>query len=348
MMINFKIDYADGAHPKILEKLLTTNADQTPGYGEDDYCQQAQAAIQSYLGSTPCEIHFLVGGTQTNLTFISHALKPYEAVLSAQTGHIMTNEVGSIEATGHKIIPLPATDGKVTLHALHTFFKQPQTIHMVKPKLLYLSNPTELGTLYSKQELEELSKFCRQHHLYLYVDGARLGSGLVAPSNTLTLEDYARLTDAFYIGGTKNGALFGEALVLIHPELDQDFRLNMKQKGALLAKGRLLGLQFLTLFQDALFFEIAHLANQRANELRQGLLHLGISFWTSTQTNQLFPILPNHLLPVLSERFSFTIWEPYDEHHSVVRLVTSYATSKDDIIQFLETLNTLYKKDALN
>ncbi len=180
------------------------------------------------------------------------------------------------------------------------------------------------------------------------MDGARLGSGLVAPSNTLTLEDYARLTDAFYIGGTKNGALFGEALVLIHPELAQDFRLNMKQKGALLAKGRLLGLQFLTLFQDALFFEIAHLANQRANELRQGLLHLGISFWTSTQTNQLFPILPNHLLPVLSERFSFTIWEPYDEHHSVVRLVTSYATSKDDIIQFLETLNTLYKKDALN
>ncbi len=347
-MINFKIDYADGAHPKILEDLLTTNELQTPGYGEDDYCQQAKTAIRSYLGTQSCEIHFLIGGTQTNLTFISHALKPYEAVLSAQTGHIVTNEVGSIESTGHKIIPLPTVDGKITCDTLTSFFKQPRTMHMVTPKLLYLSNPTELGTLYSKQELEELTQLCHAHHLYLYIDGARLGSGLVAPSNTLTLEDYARLTDAFYIGGTKNGALFGEALILTNPLLAENFRLNMKQKGALLAKGRLLGLQFLTLFKDSLYFEIAHLANQRADELRQGLCHLNLPFFVQTQTNQLFPILPNKILTELSKTFTFTLWEPYDETHSVIRLITSYTTSQEDVIHFLHTLANLYKKDALN
>lgn len=346
-MINFQIDYAEGAHPTIMDTLVKTNTQQTSGYGTDYYCQQAKEAIQTYLNPTPCDIHFLVGGTQTNLTFISHTLKPFEAVISPTTGHIAFNETGAIESTGHKVIEIPGIDGKITIDLLNEAFQTHNGVHMVQPKLLYLSNPTELGTLYSKEELEIISNFCKKNQLYLYVDGARLGSALVAPSNTLQLSDYARLTDAFYIGGTKNGALFGEALVISNPNLKEHFRFSMKQKGALLAKGRFLGIQFSELFQNHLYFKIGTEANNMAHLLKDGLITLNFSFLVNSDTNQLFPIFPNNLIDYLHQRFTFLIWDTYDELHSVVRLVTSYSTTRQDVYELLSAIIQFQEKDAL-
>lgn len=346
-MINFQIDYAEGAHPTIMNVLMKTNTLQTAGYGTDFYCQQAKEYIQTYLDPTPCDIHFLVGGTQTNLTFISHALRPYEAVISPSTGHIAFNETGAIEATGHKVIEIQGVDGKVTLDALQKVFASHHTVHMLKPKLLYLSNPTELGTLYSKQELEKLSNFCQEHQIYLYLDGARLGSALTASSNSLQLSDYARLTDAFYIGGTKNGALFGEALVISNPLLQDCFRFSMKQKGALLAKGRLLGIQFSELFQNQLYFKIGQEANNMAHLLKEGLTTLDFPFYVNTDTNQLFPIFPNSLIDYLQQRFTFLVWDSYTDSHSIIRLVTSFSTTRQDIYEFLSSIIQFQEKDAL-
>lgn len=346
-MINFQIDYAEGAHPTIMSALMQTNMLQTPGYGTDYYCHQAKEYIQTYLNPTKCDIHFLMGGTQTNLTFISHVLRPYEAVLSPSTGHIAFNETGSIEATGHKVIEIPSIDGKVTLEALQKIVAAHNTVHMLKPKLLYLSNPTELGTLYSKQELERLSHFCQDHQLYLYLDGARLASALTAPSNTLQLSDYAHLTDAFYIGGTKNGALFGEALVISNPLLQDCFRFSMKQKGALLAKGRLLGIQFAELFQNQLYFKIGQEANSMAQLLKEGLSTLNFPFLVDSDTNQLFPIFPNSLIDYLHQRFTFLVWDTYDESHSIIRLITSFSTTRQDIYEFLSSIIQFQEKDAL-
>lgn len=344
LMINFKIDYAVGAHPNILKCLYETNLLHTAGYGEDPFCQEAIECLRQRLEALESDIHFLVGETQTNLTFISHTLKSYEAVLSATTGHIAFNETGAIEVTGHKVITLPSRNGKVTLEQLKQTFTAHHGVHMVKPKLLYLSNPTELGTLYSKEELITLSTFCKEHNLYLYIDGARLGSALVSSTNTISLADYAKLTDAFYIGGTKNGALFGEALVINHTQLKEDFRLSMKQHGALLAKGRLLGIQFLELFKDNLYYTLAAHANTMANLLQEGLKSLNIPFFVETTTNQLFPIFSYLLIDDLSSHFSFQIWGGYDQHHAIVRLVTSFTTSQQDVHDFLCAVSTFMNK----
>ena len=256
-MYSFKNDYSEGAHPRIIEKLLKTNLEQTEGYGKDIYCIEAENLIKNKLNNKDVDVHFISGGTQTNLIAISAFLRPYEAAISTNTGHIQVNEAGSIEATGHKVISVNVKDGKLRKEDILYVLSKYTNEHVVKPKLVYISNSTEIGTIYTKSELEGLSQVCREHNLILFMDGARLGSALTCKQNDLTFEDISKLTDAFYIGGTKNGALLGEALVICNKDLQEDFRYNLKQKGAMLAKGRLLGIQFTELFKDDLYIEIA-------------------------------------------------------------------------------------------
>ena len=270
------------------------------------------------------DIHLFPGGTQENLTAISAFLRPHEAVIAANTGHILVHETGAIEATGHKIISMDSSDGKLTAGHLQAALDIHTDEHMVKPRLVYISNSTEIGSIYRKIELEQLSRFCRENSLFLYVDGARLGSALCSEESDMTLSDLAELTDAFYIGGTKNGALLGEALVICKESLKEDFRFHIKQKGALLAKGKLLGIQFLELFRDDLYFELARHANEMAALLRQGIMEAGYSFFSNSTSNQIFPIFPNAMIERLQKNFSFYIWKELDEAHSAVRLVTSW------------------------
>ena len=337
-MYSFKNDYSEGAHPAILSALAETNLEQDEGYGEDRYCQEAAALIKQRVGRSDSSIYFFSGGTQTNLTALSAFLRPHEAVIAAHSGHILVHETGAIEATGHKILSLPGVDGKINPALIQAALDFHTDEHMVKPRLVYISNPTEIGSIYSKAELEELSLFCKQHKLVLYIDGARLGSALASVANDLDLTDLGMLADAFYIGGTKNGALLGEALVIINPSLQEDFRFHMKQKGALLAKGRLLGLQFLALFKDNLYFDLARHANAMADRLREAIHNAGYGFLTQTATNQIFPILPNRLIDKLLEKYSFYVWEKIDPNHSAVRLVTSWATKEEAVAAFIEDL----------
>ena len=335
-MIFFRSDYSAGAHPQILEALGATNFEHTDGYGEDQFTLNAAALIKKRIGKEEVDVHFMVGGTQTNLTAISAFLRPHEAVVSAKTGHICVHETGAIEATGHKVIHLPSEDGKVTPDQIDQCIIEHEDEHMVLPKLLYISNSTEIGTIYSKQELIALRQTLDRHHMYLYMDGARLGSALTSPVNTdLTLEDLPYLCDAFYIGGTKNGFLFGEALVIVNPTLKEDFRFIIKQKGGLLAKGRLLSIQFEVMFKNNLYFDLAKKTNDLAEILRKGIKENGYSFLVDSPTNQLFPILPNTLVEKLEENYFFYRWCPYDENNTVVRLVTSFTSTEDEIHKFL-------------
>lgn len=335
-MIFFRSDYSAGAHPQILEALGATNFEHTDGYGEDQFTINAAALIKKRIGKEEVDVHFMVGGTQTNLTAISAFLRPHEAVVSAKTGHICVHETGAIEATGHKVIHLPSEDGKVTPDQIDQCIIEHEDEHMVLPKLLYISNSTEIGTIYSKQELIALRQTLDRHHMYLYMDGARLGSALTSPENTdLTLEDLPYLCDAFYIGGTKNGFLFGEALVIVNPTLKEDFRFIIKQKGGLLAKGRLLSIQFEVMFKNNLYFDLAKKTNDLAEILRKGIKEKGYSFLVDSPTNQLFPILPNTLVEKLEENYFFYRWCPYDENNTVVRLVTSFTSTEDEIHKFL-------------
>lgn len=335
-MIFFRSDYSAGAHPQILEALGATNFEHTDGYGEDQFTINAAALIKKRIGKEEVDVHFMVGGTQTNLTAISAFLRPHEAVVSAKTGHICVHETGAIEATGHKVIHLPSEDGKVTPDQIDQCIIEHEDEHMVLPKLLYISNSTEIGTIYSKQELIALRQTLDRHHMYLYMDGARLGSALTSPVNTdLTLEDLPYLCDAFYIGGTKNGFLFGEALVIVNPTLKEDFRFIIKQKGGLLAKGRLLSIQFEVMFKNNLYFDLAKKTNDLAEILRKGIKEKGYSFLVDSPTNQLFPILPNTLVEKLEENYFFYRWCPYDENNTVVRLVTSFTSTEDEIHKFL-------------
>lgn len=337
-MYSFKNDYSEGAHPRILSALIESNLEQTDGYGEDIYTEKAVNQLKRYIGRSDIDIHLLTGGTQTNLTAISAFLRPHEAVISAKTGHVLTHETGAIEATGHKVISADSKDGKLTPLLIENAVNAHTDEHMVKPKLIYISNPTEIGSIYSRTELIALSNLCREKKLYLYVDGARLGSALCSEGNDLTLSDLGKYTDAFYIGGTKNGALFGEALVICKDSLKEDFRFMMKQKGALLAKGRLLGIQFHELFKDDLYFNLAAHANKMADLLRNGIHNAGYSFLTNSPSNQIFPILPNQLISKLSEKFSFYLWEEIDEQNSAVRLVTSWATKEEYVLEFIDEL----------
>lgn len=341
-MIRFNCDYSEGAYSSILEKLAQTNLEQTAGYGLDPYCEKAKKLIQDLCKAPQAQVHFLVGGTQTNMMLIAAALRPYQGALSPDSGHINVHESGAIEATGHKVLALPSKDGKITAEQVQEeytkHYKDPDREHMVQPKLVYISNPTEIGTIYSKAELTALSKVCRENNLYLYVDGARLGYGLTAKSNDLSLADMAELCDAFYIGGTKVGALFGEALVITNPALQEDFRYVIKQHGGMFAKGRLLGIQFLALLEDGTYFEIARHANELAEKIKQACIEKGYSFLTQSDTNQQFPILPNSVLEKLGSKYTYSVWQPMDETHSAVRFCTSWATKEEDVASLIKDL----------
>ena len=338
-MYSFKNDYSEGAHPQILQALLDSNMEQVEAYGQDYYTLQAIEQLKQRINRQDIDIHFLSGGTQTNLTALSAFLRPHEGVIAASTGHILVHETGAIEATGHKIISIEVQDGKLNTAHIKAAVNLHTDEHMVKPKLVYISNPTEIGSIYSKSELQELSEFCKGQKLLLFVDGARLGCALCSEENDMTLEDLGLLTDAFYIGGTKNGALMGEALVICNELLKEDFRFHMKQKGALLAKGKILGIQFLELFRDDLYFTLARHANAMASLLRNAISQAGFSFLTHAPANQIFPILPNELITKLQENYSFYVWEKIDERHSAIRLVTSWATREDAVRAFIEELN---------
>lgn len=337
-MYSFKNDYSEGAHPRILSALIETNMEQSEGYGEDHYSLQAVELLRQKIGCNDADIHFLSGGTQTNLTALSAFLRPHEAVIAANTGHILVHEAGAIEATGHKVISVAVSDGKLKIEHIRAVVEGHTDEHMVKPKLVYISNPTEIGSIYKKSELQEISRFCKENNLYLYLDGARLGSALCSDENDMQLPDLAMLVDAFYIGGTKSGALIGEALVICRDVLKDDFRFHMKQKGALLAKGRLLGLQFLVLFRDDLYFDLAKHANKMASLLKNAISSAGYRFLTHSPSNQIFPILPNCLITKLQEKYSFYVWEKVDEDNSAIRLVTSWATKEDAVLEFIEDL----------
>lgn len=335
-MYSFKNDYSEGAHPRILEALMKTNMEQTVGYGLDEYSQMAIEYIKKKIKRNDVEIHLLVGGTQTNLISMAAFLRPHEAVISAETGHVLVHETGAIEATGHKVISVPSRDGKLKPEDIINVVEGHTDEHMVKPKLVYISNPTEIGTIYKKDELKKISELCREKNLILYVDGARLGSALCCAENDLDISDMARFVDAFYIGGTKGGALMGEALVICNDELKNDFRFHIKQRGAMFAKGRILGIQFLELFKDDLYFELAKHANKMADILREGIKAAGFNFMIETSTNQIFPILPNDLIERLKENYDFFLWEKIDEEKSAIRIVTSWATDEDEVKKFVK------------
>lgn len=334
-MHSFKNDYSEGGHPRILNALIESNFVQADGYGEDHFSCKAIELLKERMGRMDVDIHLLTGGTQTNLTALSAFLRPHEAAISACTGHILTHETGAIEATGHKVISVEVADGKLTPDNIQSVLDAHSDEHMVKPKLVYISNTTEIGTIYQKDELVQLKDFCQMKDLILFMDGARLGSALTSTGNDLTLSDLPSLVDAFYIGGTKNGALIGEALVICRESLKGDFRFHMKQKGGLLAKGRLLGIQFLELFRDDLYFDLAAHANHMADQLRTGLADANFGFMTESPSNQIFPILPNSLIAKLQSDYSFLIWERVDSDHSAIRLVTSWATKEEHVLAFI-------------
>ncbi|MDY0210544.1 MAG: beta-eliminating lyase-related protein [Acholeplasma sp.] len=340
-MINFKNDYSDIAHEKILERLINLKQENHTGYGIDQHTELAKKHIQAHI-TKEVDIHFMGGGTITNKTVIAHILKPYEAVISARTGHIVVHETGAIEQTGHKILCIDTLNGKVTPKDVLTVFHEHTDEHMVKPKLLYLSCATETGEIYTKKELIKLSKVTHELGMWLYIDGARLGVSLTSEKNDLSLNDYAEYTDIFYIGGTKNGALFGEALVICNNALKENFRYSIKQNGGLLAKGFLTAIQFQVLFEDGLFFDIAKKANESSSYLVNELKETGVSF-ESTPTNQQFIVLDNTQISILSQTYLFEIWSK-GEHQSKIRLVTTYQTEKANIDLFIKDLNNLLKK----
>ena len=347
-MLYFNNDYAEGCHQSILDALVKTNMEQTLGYGEDDYCAAAREKIRKACGNDNLAVHFLVGGTQTNLTVIDAALRPHQGALCASSGHIHVHETGAVEATGHKVLTLPSTDGKITAlqveQAVLAHRADGAFEHIVQPKLVYISNPTELGTLYTKQELEELSAVCQKLGLYLFLDGARLGYGLMAKGNDLTMADIARLCDVFYIGGTKVGALFGEAVVIRNPALAEDFRYIIKQHGGMLAKGRLLGIQFDTLFTDDLYYKISAHADAMADRLRDTLAEIGAPLLVPGTTNQVFAILPDTLLEELAKTVTFSEQERVSDTHRAVRFCTSWATKAENVDTLCRKLKELAAK----
>lgn len=334
-MIRFECDYNTGAHPAILQRLLETNEEQTPGYGEDPYCESAREKIRALCQNETVDVHFLMGGTQTNLTVIAAVLRPWQGVLCADTGHINVHESGAIEATGHKVLPLPSRNGKISAGqvqaALEAHWKDENHEHTVQPGMVFLAYPTENGTLYSREELTALSDVCRRFHLPLYLDGARLGYGLAANDGDLSLADLTKLCDVFYIGGTKIGALFGEAVVISSDTLKPDFRYLIKQRGGMLAKGRLLGLQFDTLLEGDRYGTISRHAVRLARMIHDAFAQKGISFLYPSPTNQQFPILSKGQQAFLSRKYAFCPWEPVDENHDAVRFCTSWSTREEDV-----------------
>lgn len=338
-MISFENDYLEGAHPKILEKLNATNFVQAGGYGSDEFSQRAIEKIRAAAECPEAEIQFLVGGTQTNQIVIDTMLAPYQGVLASDLGHIATHEAGAIEYSGHKVLTLPSREGKISAEQveqyLEDFYDDGNYQHMVFPGMVYISYPTEYGTLYSKAELKKLSEVCRAAKIPLFLDGARLGYGLMSEESDLTLADIARYTDVFYIGGTKVGALCGEAVVFTKNNQPQHFLTHVKQHGALLAKGRLLGIQFEALFTDDLYFEISRHAIAMAQKIKAGFLAKGYALMLDSPTNQQFIILENQQLEKLQTQVRFAFWEKYDDQRTVVRFATSWGTTEENVAVLL-------------
>lgn len=340
-MLSFANDYATGAHEKILQKLIDTNRESLPGYGRDRYCESAREKIRAACQCEQAEIYFLAGGTQTNQVVINALLADYEGVIAAETGHISVHEAGAIEATGHKVLELPHSEGKLTAQEiadyLAGFYTDANHEHMVFPGMVYITHPTEYGTLYTKQELQDISQVCSRYDIPLYLDGARLGYGLAGEGADVTLPDLAAYCDAFYIGGTKVGAFCGEAVVF-PKNAPRHFMTLIKQQGALLAKGRLLGIQFDTLFTDDLYLENGRNAIRMANILRQAFADKGYSFYVETPTNQIFIVLENGQMERLGRQVLFDYWEKYDESHTVVRFATSWDTDRYEVEELISLL----------
>lgn len=344
-MIRFDCDYLEGAHPKIIEKLIETNMEQTAGYGCDPHCDRAKELIKKACNAHDSDVHFLVGGTQTNTAVISSALRIHQGVISATSGHINVHESGAIEATGHKVLALPSSDGKLTAEQIENCYSDHHNDacheHMVQPAMVYISLPTEGGTVYSKKELEEIYAVCKKTGMFLYIDGARLGYALASDGCDLTLPDVASNCDIFYIGGTKVGALFGEALVINNPALKKDFRYVIKQKGGLLAKGRLLGIQFETLFEDGLYSEISAYAIECAKRIHDIFASNGYDFLFDSKTNQQFPIIPDEELEIIGKEFTYDYWCKLPDCKSGVRFCSSWATTKENLDKLEETISKL-------
>jgi len=344
-MIQFQCDYNIGTHPAILERLVEINMEQTVGYGEDAYCAEATILIKEACQREDIDVHFLVGGTQTNTTVIAHLLRPYQGVLTAESGHINVHETGAIESTGHKVLALPTADGKVCAaqieDAVQAHLHEDGPEHMVQPGMVYISLPTEIGTVYSLEELTAIRAVCDRYHLALFVDGARLGYGLCSPACDITLPALARLADVFYIGGTKVGALFGEAVIIANDTFKRDFRYSIKQHGGMLAKGRLLGIQFAALFTDGLYFSIARHAITEALRIKKALTDKGVNFLIDSDTNQQFPIFTKQQLERLSGDFLFSVWQHIDAEHTAVRICTSWGTKSEHVDKLVAAIKDL-------
>lgn len=342
MKYSFKNDYSEGAHPRILDALIKYNLTQQNGYGLDEYSLNAAKFIRDKCAAPNASVHFVSGGTQANLTVISAFLRPHESVVSAHTGHIFTNESGAIEATGHKIHGVETANGKLRPQDVQNILDAHQNFpHQLKQRLVYISNSTEIGTIYSKKELQELYEFCQNKNLILFMDGARLGHALTAETSDMSLADIAKFTDAFYLGGTKNGALIGEAIVINNPALQDEFGFHLKQKGALLAKGRLLGIQFEELMRDNLYFELADHANRQAMKIKEAFEEIGCDFLAETFTNQIFPVLSAKQIDQLSEKYDFYIWKKIDSERSAIRLITSWSTTDETVAGFINEVKEL-------
>lgn len=335
---NYFDDYSEGAHPQILEALSKTNLSQEIGYSNDSFCAEAIKILKEKIGNPEADIHFVSGGTQANLIALSSMLKSYESIIAPITGHIAVHEAGAIEATGHKINTVLTKNGKLSVADIQSVVEQHTDEHMVKPKAVFISQATEVGTIYKKQELEAISEYCKKNNLFFYLDGARIGSALMSSEADMTLPELSKLVDMFYIGGTKNGALIGEAIAINNPALRDNFRYHLKQKGALLAKGRILGIQFLELFKNDLYFELAKHANDMASKLSIGIKNHGYKFLADSATNQIFPILPNKVIDELRADYGFYVWSKIDNSNSAIRLVTSWATSEGVVNEFLDDL----------
>ena len=343
-MIYFRSDYSQGAHPKVLDALTRTNFEHTDGYGMDDHCAHAAQMVKELIGLEDCDVHMMIGGTPCNVTMIAACLRPYESVISARSGHIYFHETGAVEGTGHRIVAMDGINGKLTPELVDKAMAEYEDEHTPLPRMVYISQPTEIGSIYSKAEMTALAEKCKEKDLFLYVDGARMGAAITSPANDLSLPELAQLADAFYIGGTKNGALFGEALVIKNKAMRDHFRWMIKRQCGLLAKGRLIGVQIEALLEggmDSVYFQIAAHENRLAEKLRNGLAALGIEFFSDSPTNQIFPILPAAVVEELEKDFFFYRWAPEKDGMIPIRLVTAWGSAESDVEAFLDRVKEL-------
>lgn len=344
-VLAFQSDYMEGAHPAIIKKLAETNLLHTPGYGQDEFTEEARSLIRKACAAPNAEVQILTGGTQTNAAIIDCVLKNWQGVICADSGHIAVHEAGAVEFTGHKVLPLKSENGKISARQVESylfdFYNDANWTHMVEPGMVYISQPTEFGTIYSKKELSELSKVCRARKIPLFVDGARLAYALGSSENDVSLEDLARLSDVFYIGGTKCGALFGEAVVLPNPDLIPHFTTQIKQHGALLAKGRIAGIQFAELFRNSLYLELGKSADTFAAQIQDALWAAGFKLYFKSPTNQVFFVIENSKLESLAKKVMYGFMEKYDESRTVIRFCTSWATTKKDVDALCELIKSM-------